>query len=152
MRQYYSYYEDGKTHLLEIDHEEKVFSALSIPGKIQSSGRFIEIDQTAYADEIRKIDRDYQWIDNNFGLFSASKKNADPELTPEEVVRGLECLNYQHDRLCGKCPIYQKLESRQSCRKAILDTAIKIKYLFDAGLVDVKLVCAVVRTIRISIC
>lgn len=126
MRRYYSYYEDGKTHLLEIDHEEKVFSTFSVPGKIQSSGKFIEMDQTAYTNEIGKIGRDYQEIDNNFGLFSAPKKNTNPELTPEEVARGLECLNYQHDRLCGKCPIYQKLESRQSCRKVILDAAIKL--------------------------
>lgn len=40
--------------------------------------------------------------------------------TDEQIVQGLECLNDKHDRVCGKCPFYQK---EQTCRHIVLDAA-----------------------------
>ena len=61
---YYQYYEQGTTYLLEVDHDKKVFSVGSFKGKPQRSARFVTIDQTAYAEHIRKIDKTYRCIDD----------------------------------------------------------------------------------------
>lgn len=63
--EYYQIYEGGTTYLLEIDHEKKLFSVGSFRGKPKKGTRFVTIDQTAYADHIRKINKDYQCLDNN---------------------------------------------------------------------------------------
>ena len=54
----------------------------------------------------------------------------DDKFTVEEIVKGLECLDGKHDRLCGKCPIYKAIRLNEgrngNCRHIILDEAIKI--------------------------
>lgn len=65
--EYYQLYERGTTYLLEIDHDKKLFSVGSFRGKPKRGTRFVEIDQTAYVDHIRKIGRDYQCLDNKIG-------------------------------------------------------------------------------------
>ena len=61
---HYCCYEDGKTYLLSIDHEKKVFSVSSLVGTLQGGTKYVEIDITAYTDQIRKINRDYQCVDS----------------------------------------------------------------------------------------
>lgn len=63
--EYYQLYEHGTTYLLEIDHDKKLFSVGSFKGKPQKGTKFILIDQTAYVEQIRKIDRFYKCLDNN---------------------------------------------------------------------------------------
>ena len=64
---YYQYYEQGTTYLLEIAHDKKRYSVGSFKGKPKRGTRFCEIDQTAYAEHIRRINVDYKCLDNNIG-------------------------------------------------------------------------------------
>ena len=49
------------------------------------------------------------------------------ELNREQVIKGLECLNDKHDRICDICPVL-KLTDRgySSCRHIILDEAVAL--------------------------
>lgn len=65
--EYYQCYESGITYLLEIDHGKKLFSVGSYTGKPKRGTKFCIIDSIAYGDHIRKINKDYQCLDNKVG-------------------------------------------------------------------------------------
>ena len=65
--EYYQCYESGTTYLLEIDHNKKLYSIGSFRGKPKRGTRFCNIDITAYGEHIRKINKDYQCLNNKIG-------------------------------------------------------------------------------------
>ena len=62
---YYQYCEGNTTYLLGVDHEQKLYSVGSFRGKPQRNTKFVEIDQTAYADHIRRINASYLCVSND---------------------------------------------------------------------------------------
>ena len=71
---FYQYCEGGITYLLGVDHDKKFYSLGSFQGKPQKNTKFVEIDQTAYADHIQRINRTYQCIDNSLCVEKTDKK------------------------------------------------------------------------------
>ena len=61
---YYCYQEQNTTFLLAVDHEQKQFAIGSTDTALPENTKFVRIDQTAYAEHIRKINRGYQCLNN----------------------------------------------------------------------------------------
>ena len=92
----YQYYEGGTTFLLEIDHEQKLFSVGSFLGKPKKGTQFVEIDQTAYAEHIRKIDKSYRCLDNK--VVPLAEKIAAAEAVSETSRSGPKTKTHDYER------------------------------------------------------